>query len=75
MTEIYLRRHEAAKYLQSRFGFCTPRTLAKLATVGGGPQYRKLGKFPLYAREDLDAWAQSRMSGPVASTSEYPVAA
>ena len=66
----YLRRREAADYLQERYGAYTAETLAKLACVGGGPRFRKMGAFPLYAPADLDNWAESRMSKPVASTSE-----
>ena len=66
----YLRRDRAAEYLHQRYGFGTHETLAKLACVGGGPKFRKLGRFPLYTAEDLDLWAQSRMSRPVQSTSE-----
>jgi hypothetical protein len=66
----YLRRAEAARYLQERYGAYTAETLAKLACVGGGPRFRKMGAFPLYAPADLDAWAEARMSKPVASTSE-----
>jgi hypothetical protein len=66
----YLRRAAAADYLQARYGAFTAETLAKLACVGGGPPFRKLGKLPLYTLEDLDTWATSRMSGPVMSTSE-----
>lgn len=71
MIEIskYLRRNEAAAYLRQRYGLGTPATLAKLACIGGGPVFRKLGRFPVYLAEDLDAWAQSRLSEPVASTS------
>lgn len=71
MIEIskYLRRNEAAAYLRQRYGSGTPATLAKLACVGGGPVFRKLGRYPVYTIEDLDSWAQSRMSEPVASTS------
>ena len=67
----YFRRAEAARYLREAYGIpCAPATLAKLACIGGGPAYRKAGKFPIYAREDLDAWAKSRLSKPVRSTSE-----
>jgi len=66
----YLRRKEAAAYLQERYGAYTTETLAKLACVGGGPSFRKMGAFPLYTRAQLDDWAQSRMSRPVQSTSE-----
>ncbi len=66
----YLRRREAAAYLQERYGAYTAETLAKLACVGGGPCFRKMGAFPLYSPADLDAWAEARMSKPMASTSE-----
>lgn len=67
----YLRRTEAAAYLQERYGAYTVDTLAKLASIGGGPKYRKLGVFPVYRPADLDEWAQSRMSPPVSSTAEF----
>lgn len=70
MEQAYLRRSDAAKYLRSWYGAGTAGTLAKLATVGGGPKFTKLGRFPVYLPSDLDAWAQSRMSKIVASTSE-----
>ncbi len=64
-----LRRAEAAEYVRTRYGFpCSKQWLAKLATTGGGPNYRKAGKFPVYAVEDLDAWAQSRLSAPMRAT-------
>jgi hypothetical protein len=70
-TPTYLRRDKAAEHLQATYGFGTTETLAKLACVGGGPRFRKLGRFPVYTPEDLDAWAQGRMSEPVSSTAEY----
>ncbi len=66
----YLRRDKAAEHLQERFGLYTPETLAKLACVGGGPRFRRIGRFPVYTREDLDAWAMSRMSQAGTSTAE-----
>ena len=69
-TPTYLRRNQAAAYLQARYGAYTTDTLAKLACIGGGPRFRKLGPFPVYAPDDLDLWATSRMSRPVRSTSE-----
>ena len=66
----YLRRDKAAQYLQRQYGAFTLGTLEKLASTGGGPKFRKLGRFPVYTPEDLDAWALSRMSKVVSSTSE-----
>jgi hypothetical protein len=48
----------------------SPKTLAKLAVVGGGPQFRKIGRIPLYDTSDLDAWVLGKLSSPVNSTSE-----
>jgi hypothetical protein len=69
-SETFLRRDKAAEYLKSRYGAYTTETLAKLACIGGGPKFRKLGRFPVYTPSDLDSWAQSRMSPPVSSTAE-----
>jgi hypothetical protein len=68
----YLRRAEAATYVQSSYGFpCSPRWLAKLAVIGGGPVFRKAGKTPLYAPGDLDSWAAQRIGAPRRSTSVF----
>lgn len=67
----YLQRTEAARHVRESWGLpCSPRWLAKLAVVGGGPVYRKAGKTPLYAPADLDQWAQARIGGPRRSTSD-----
>jgi hypothetical protein len=65
-----MRREQAADYLQEHYGAYTTDTLAKLACVGGGPKFRKFGRFPVYTIEDLETWVQSRMSASVSSTSE-----
>lgn len=66
----YFRRTAAAQYVRDTWGMpCSTKWLAKLAVVGGGPIYRKAGRFPLYSHEDLDSWAESRLSAPRRSTS------
>ena len=66
-----LRRSTAAKYVTDTYGIpCSPKTLAKLACVGGGPPFRLAGRFPLYPVSGLDAWAQSKIGPLVRSTSE-----
>jgi hypothetical protein len=68
----FLRRQAAAEYLRTRWGVpCSPKTLAKLACIGGGPAYRLYGRIPLYTHADLDAYAEGKLSKPVRSTSEY----
>jgi hypothetical protein len=73
-TLRFLRRNEAGAHVREKWGIpCSTAWLAKLATVGGGPIFRKAGRFPIYAASDLDAWARSRISAPVSSTSEFDV--
>ena len=64
-----LTRREAAQWLTER-GFRTAEaSLAKAATVGGGPTYRKFGRKPLYYVEDLMAYVAERLGKPRTSTS------
>ena len=47
-TSKYLRRADAAHYVRSTWGIpCSTRWLAKLAVTGGGPIFRKAGRFPI----------------------------
>ncbi len=70
ITVYYLRRDQAAQYIRDVWGIpCSPTWLAKLAVVGGGPVFRKAGRFPIYSAADLEAWAESRIGAPRRSTS------
>ncbi len=46
------------------------KTLATMATRGGGPPYQLFGRWPLYRWGDALAWAEARLSAPRRSTSE-----
>ena len=66
-----LRRSEVPAYLMDKFGIPIAfRTLNKMATLGGGPVMQYSGRTPLYHVDDLDRWANERLSKPVSSTSE-----
>ena len=66
-----MRRADAARYIREYHGIpCSLATLAKYACCGRGPAFRKAGKFPIYSRYDLDAWANKRFGERVCSTSE-----
>lgn len=66
----YLRRDDAAAYVVAAWGIpCAPNWLAKLAVTGGGPLYRKAGRFPIYSTEDLDQWAAGRIGARRRSSS------
>jgi len=68
----YLDRAEAAEYLTERGFKFKKGTLQKLATIGGGPAYARFGNRALYTPENLDQWAEEKMSAPRRSTSEAP---
>jgi hypothetical protein len=61
----FLRRAEAAIYLQDKYGFCTKSSLAKYASEGSGPEMQYYGRVPLYPIEGLDHWVESRLTAPV----------
>ncbi len=65
-----LTRRQAAAALTAAGYPTAPATLARKACVGGGPKFRKWGRLPMYRWADALEWAQSRLSPPVASTSE-----
>jgi hypothetical protein len=67
----FLRRSEAADYVAHRYGFpCSRQWLAKLPVIGGGPVFRKAGRYPVYEPSELDRWAEARIGPPQRSTSE-----
>jgi hypothetical protein len=70
--ERLLRRAQAAQYVTENYGFpCSPKTLAKLASVGSaGPAFRLAGRVPLYPVSELDTWAQRKIGPLIRSTSE-----
>lgn len=72
--DILLRRREAAAALTA-LGFpIAEATLATQATRGGGPEFRRFGRIPLYRWADLRSWAEERMTPPMRSTSEADAA-
>jgi hypothetical protein len=67
----FLRRSDAASYITERYGFpCSRQWLAKLAVIGGGPMFRKAGRYPIYEPTELDRWAEARIGPQQRSTSE-----
>jgi hypothetical protein len=65
------RRTEASTYLKDVWGISrTPKTLAKLNVIGGGPLVEYDGRIPLYTEPNLDDYARGVLSPPVANTSE-----
>ena len=70
-TDRRYRRKDASTYLEETWGIKrAPSTLAKLATIGGGPRFQSANRIPLYPQEELDAWARGILSPLKASTSD-----
>ena len=66
-----MRRRDASQYLQEQHGIgLAHSTLAKLAVLGGGPPFRLDGRFPVYDRDALDAFASERLGPLRRSTSD-----
>jgi len=74
-TEIASRprlvTEDAIKYLLEQYGIPVAKsTLKTWAWRGGGPGFQKSGQRRLYPIEQLDEWAEQRLTPVVASTSE-----
>lgn len=65
-----LTREQTARALAAAGFPVSSKTLATKATRGGGPAFRKFGSRPLYRWSDALAWAESRCTAPLFSTSE-----
>ena len=69
-TKLY-PRPDASAYLDETWGVKrSPSTLAKLASVGGGPKFRRLNRAVYYEESALDEWVLSLLSPPLSSTSD-----
>jgi hypothetical protein len=67
-----LCRKDASRYLKEVHGIArTPNTLAKLACVGGGPEFQKFGRHVYYSPAALDRWVSEKLSSPATSTCQY----
>ena len=68
--DTLLRRKVTSDALNEAGYPISDKTLATMATRGGGPPYRCFGRIPLYRWGDALTWAQSRLSLPRRTTSE-----
>jgi hypothetical protein len=66
-----LTRAEASAWLQRHGIRMKPNTLARAYSTGsGGPPCRHIRNKPYYPRDLLEAWAQTQITAPAASSSE-----
>jgi hypothetical protein len=52
----------------------SPKTLATMATRGGGPRFHRFGARVLYRWRDALDWAEKRLSPAMSSTSQADAA-
>lgn len=65
----YLNRIEAAEYIRARGLPCSPKTLQKIVTTGGGPRFRRFGNKAVYDPADLDDWIELKLTAPSCTSS------
>jgi len=67
-----MTRPEASAYLLLQHGIRRKvGTLAKLAVLGGGPAFRKIGaRTVAYDVSELDRWADDMVSAPRSNTAQ-----
>ena len=58
----YLTRKQATSYLHKNGITVADSYLGSAACEGFGPQFRYLGKHPVYTKADLDTWIKVRKS-------------
>jgi len=70
MAKEFMLREEAAQHANERGLPLSKNTLAKFATVGGGPRFQKFGNRAVYTPTDMDAWIEQKLSGSRERASE-----
>jgi len=68
MEKQFLTRREAAAFVREMGLPCATATLAKFATIGGGPSFQKFGRNVIYTPAGLCKWVSERLSAPKSST-------
>jgi hypothetical protein len=72
LNQLHRRSRKAtAAYVRDKFGIpCTEGSLANMASSGIGPTYRLYSSRAYYLDQDVDIWAQARISAPVRKASD-----
>ena len=66
----FYRRGKLVEKLNEAGFPITKATLETMACRGGGPPFRKFGRYPLYRFSEALAWANARMGESRSSTSD-----
>ncbi len=58
-------RKESCAFIKSEWGIdIAPSTLAKYASIGGGPNFTKFKRRVYYSEADLARWVEEQLNGP-----------
>lgn len=68
--ERYYDRTAAAEAANAEGLPLSPKSLATMATRGGGPKMSHFGRRVVYYGSDLIAWIETRLSASIGSSSE-----
>jgi hypothetical protein len=68
--DALLTREQLAAALTAAGFPIRPKTIATMASRGGGPPFRKWSNRALYRWDEALIWAEARLSRPVRNTSE-----
>jgi hypothetical protein len=63
---------QASELLKAKIGVGSQKTLRRWRCTGGGPRFVKISTRVRYRREDLIAYAHSRVSDPIENTAQAP---
>jgi excisionase family DNA binding protein len=64
----FLNTDQAAHYVG-----LSRRTLEKMRTAGGGPRFRKHGRYVRYHIDDLDEWSAERVKTSTSEPDRQPL--
>jgi hypothetical protein len=73
--DALLRRKQTADALTEAGYPTSEKTLATMASRGGGPPYSRYGRYPIHRWGDALSWAQARLRPARRSTSEHELVA
>jgi hypothetical protein len=68
--DAFLPRSGTAAALTERGFPVSDKTLATIASRGGGPRFHRFGRRIVYRWRDAVEWAEKRLSPPMLNTSE-----
>jgi hypothetical protein len=64
VSRTFLTEDKAEAYLAALGLTVAAKTLRKYRCIGGGPEFRRFGRTPVYEPEALDRWVEEKLTPP-----------